>query len=183
MTEPEKSSKGASRIESRKAPRWTVAFLRGLERSGQARAAAADAGVDHTTAYARRRAHQAFAAEWADALEAHAAGKARADAAEVGCFGPAKGGGAEHVIVGGQLKRVGPGRWSKAKEQAFLAELAWSGNVRRACEAVGLSTAALSRRRLKDAYLAAAWNAAVEVARTRLNGLVVEAGNRTFDPD
>jgi len=49
----------------RKAPRWTVAFLRALERTGEARAAALDAGIDHSTAYARRRAHPDFADTWA----------------------------------------------------------------------------------------------------------------------
>jgi hypothetical protein len=198
-----------AQARERRAPRWTVSFLRALARTGRVRAAAADAGVDFTTAYARRRRPAAFARAWVEALrERAAANSVREDEAmaaiplRLNAAGalppqparaarespsPAAGGGAacveELVECGGQLKRVGPGRWSKAKEQAFLAELAWSGNVRRACQAVDLSTAALSRRRLKDPYLAAAWAAAVEVARNRLNGLIVEAGNRTFDPD
>src|SRR4051812_8295089 len=56
----------------RKAPRWVVPFLRALERTGEARAAAADAGIGWSTAYARRRAHPDFAAGWAGALRAHA---------------------------------------------------------------------------------------------------------------
>jgi hypothetical protein len=59
--------------EGRRAPRWVIPFIRSLERTGQVRAAAADAGIDHTTAYQRRRAHGDFAAAWERALEAHAA--------------------------------------------------------------------------------------------------------------
>jgi hypothetical protein len=87
------------------------------------------------------------------------------------------------VISNGQLKRVGPGRWSKSKERAFLAELAYSGSSRRACRAIGMSKEALSKRRKKDPHFAAAWEAAVEAGRRRLEGLLVEAGNETFDPD
>src|SRR5438105_4781179 len=64
---------------SRKIPRWTTAFLRALERTGEAQAAAKDAGVDKSTAYARRRAHAEFAQAWAEALRAH---HARAEAEE-----------------------------------------------------------------------------------------------------
>src|SRR5207248_6679308 len=62
---------------TRRAPRWVTPFLRALERTGEVRTAAEDAGVDHTTAYARRRAHPDFAIAWAAALAAHAAAKER----------------------------------------------------------------------------------------------------------
>jgi hypothetical protein len=55
------------------APRWVTPFLRALERTGQVRAAAEDAGIDHTTAYLRRRSHADFADAWAEALRAHGA--------------------------------------------------------------------------------------------------------------
>ena len=188
-------------------PRWTVAFLRAIERTGKARWAAADAGIDFTTAYARRKAHPDFAAEWAAALERFRAARDEARGAELeetverlrkgpspspshgSAAGPAlslEGRGAdgrEHLIVNGQLRRVGPGRWSKRKEEPLLAELAWSGNIRRGCKAAGMSEQALSKRRLKDRHLDAACDAAVEIARKRLNGYVVEAANRAFDPD
>jgi hypothetical protein len=47
-----------SRIKSgmtKKPSHWVIPFLRGLERTGEVRAAALDAGIDHSTAYARRR--------------------------------------------------------------------------------------------------------------------------------
>ena len=53
----------------RKMPRWTIAFLRALERTGQVQAAADDAGVDRSTAFARRKAHADFAVDWAAALK------------------------------------------------------------------------------------------------------------------
>ena len=216
-----------SRIESgmtRRAPRWTIAFLRALERTGKVRWAAEDAGVDFTTAYARRRAHAGFAAAWAEALERGRAERERARGEEMAgkverlrkrrsrvpspgspAASPtspprtfrrtssggalksasplAEGGGADYVITNGQLRRVGPGRWSKRSEEALLAELAWSGNIRLGCRAAGVSPQALSKRRFNDHHLDAACDAAVEIARKRLAGLVVELANRTFDPD
>lgn len=57
-----------SPARGRGAPRWTIAFLRALERTGSPEAAARDAGIDRTTAYARRKAHADFAEAWAEAL-------------------------------------------------------------------------------------------------------------------
>jgi hypothetical protein len=53
----------------RKAPRWTVAFLRSLERTGEVEAAARDAGIDKSTAYLRRKLHADFALAWEEALK------------------------------------------------------------------------------------------------------------------
>jgi len=182
----------------RSPPRWVIAFLRALERTGEVRLAAEDAGVDYSTAYARRRAHPEFAAEWAAAKERFLVAKDEARGEEMagkvealrkappppaGWSPSPDNAGEETVISNGKLRRAGPGRWSSAKEQALLAELAWSGGIRRACNAAGISTESLSKRRLKDRHLDAACNAAIEIARARLNGMVVEAGNRTFDPD
>lgn len=60
-----------------------VPFLRALKRTGEARTAAKDAGIDHTTAYARRRTHAEFAVAWKAALTAHEDAKARAEAEEI----------------------------------------------------------------------------------------------------
>src|SRR5437763_16742767 len=60
----------------RKAPRWVIPFVRALARTGVAREAAKDAGIDHSTAYERRKAHAEFAADWAAALRMHAILKA-----------------------------------------------------------------------------------------------------------
>src|SRR5438270_12837209 len=90
MSEPE-NQEGGSPIESRmtkgrKAPRWTIPFLRALERTGNARASAEEAGVDHTTAYLRRRTHPSFAADWEWVLKAYAERVEREKEAELETF-------------------------------------------------------------------------------------------------
>jgi hypothetical protein len=187
------------------APRWVIAFLRALERTGSVRAAAADAGVDHSTAYARRRAHADFADRWDGALRAHKAAKARGEAEEIAAFlaspplparpriksggespCPAKGGGAvgeDLIVSGGQVKRAGPGRWTKAKEKIFFEELAATANARAAAAAVGMSKNAVLQRRLRHPVFAAKWDAVVATSRASINLYLVEASNQTFDPD
>jgi hypothetical protein len=181
----------------RKPPPWAMYFLRALERTGKARAAAADAGIDHSTAYARRRAHAEFAQAWAAALDAHKQAKARAEAEEIAAItrtpstiasagnGPPPPGklGEDLVVAGGQLRRAGAGRWSKAKETVFFEELAATANARRAAAAVAMSKNAVLRRRLKDPVFAAKWEAVVKTAKASIGLYVVEAARKTFDPD
>src|SRR5688572_3262842 len=57
----------------RKSPRWCGVFLRALAGCGEVRRAAAMAGVDFTTAYARRKTHADFAEGWREALGAFGA--------------------------------------------------------------------------------------------------------------
>jgi hypothetical protein len=203
-----------------KEPRWVIAFLRALERSGVARAAAADAGIDYTTAYARRRAHAGFAAEWAAALGRHSAA-AQGDAEDVAAArradradavvqpptalvplpspaspgpehprpalqlaSPAGLAGSEELVIsGGQVKRAGHGRWSERKEEIFFEELAATANARRAAQAVGMTKNAVLQRRARHPYFAAKWDAVVKAARANINLYLVEASNKTFDPD
>lgn len=188
--------------EPKQAPRWTVAFLRALERTGQARTAAEDAGIDHTTAYARRRAHAEFAVAWEEALKAHSAAKARAEEAEIAAIrtgrspslpahassespSPAEGGGPngeELVAAGGQMKRAGHGRWSKRKEEIFFEELAATANVTRAAKAAGVSTNAVGARRLKHRVFRAKWEAVVQTAKASINMHLLEETKKSFDP-
>jgi hypothetical protein len=202
---PPASGRGAKRRE----PRWVIAFLRALERTGEARAAAADAGVDHSTAYARRRVHADFALAWDGALRAHKEAKARGEAEEIASFdklrmsgagispplpsaasrlppSPAEGGGAEAeelVVSGGQVKRAGAGRWSQAKEKIFFEELAATANARAAAAAVGMSKNAVLQRRLRHPVFAAKWDAVVATSKASINLYLLEASNQTFDPD
>jgi hypothetical protein len=74
-------------------------------------------------------------------------------------------------------------RWGKRAEAGFLAELTVSASVRRAAAAAGFSTTAVYRQRLKSGRFAASWDAALETGRARLQAHLVEAANRTFDPD
>jgi hypothetical protein len=148
----------------KKGPRWTIAFLRALERTGNARAAAEDAGIDHSTAYARRKVHEEFADAWDAAVYRYAVAKEAREAEEIARLkkappphfvrspSPAKAG--EDVFADGQVKRAGRGRWSKAKEAIFFEELAATANASRAAAAVGMSKNAVLQRRLRHPVFA-----------------------------
>jgi hypothetical protein len=79
--------------------------------------------------------------------------------------------------------RIGSGRWGPAAEERFLVGLATSGSIRKAAAAAGFSEETVHRRRRKDKRLAAAWDAAVETGKARVQAYLVEAAARTFDPD
>jgi hypothetical protein len=89
-----------------------VPFLRALERTGKVRAAAVDAGVDFSTAYARRRAHSEFAAAWAAALERARVAKGRAREAELAET-------VERVSKGRVAAPLGPLTFAPSPSQAF----------------------------------------------------------------
>jgi hypothetical protein len=170
-----------------------IPFLRALERGGEARAAAVDAGIDHTTAYARRKAHGEFAQAWAEALRGHGEAKARAEAEEIEAVrqappphfvrSPSPELGEGLVVSNGQVKRAGPGRWNKAKEKIFFEELAATANARAAADAIGMSKNAVLQRKRRHPLFAAKWEAVVENARAGIDLYLVEAANQTFDPD
>src|SRR4051812_26937400 len=126
---------GGSRVESgvtKRVPRWVTPFLRSLERTGEVRAAAEDAGIDYTTAYGRRRAHGEFALAWDEALRVHGEKRRLDEAVAVDALtrdlstsassgnGPPRRSAEELIGAGAQLKRVGHGRWSLAKERLFF---------------------------------------------------------------
>jgi hypothetical protein len=181
----------------RKAPRWTVSFLRALERTGEVRAAAEDAGIDYSTAYARRRAHADFGDAWDAAVYRYSVAKEQREGEEIAAVvaspplparasrespTPAKGG-AELVSTGSQVKRVGPGRWSQAREAVFFEELAASANVKRAAAAAGVSANAVYARRLKSPLFRAKWEAVRETAKAAIDMHLLEQSKRSFDHD
>jgi molybdenum-dependent DNA-binding transcriptional regulator ModE len=188
---------------TKKKPRWVHAFLRALERTGVARVAAEDAGVDYTTAYARRRAHADFASDWAWVLQAYAERVEREQAEELAALRSAQGKpspgspaasptspacgrgelGDELIASGGQLKRAGHDRWGKRKQEALLAELAAHGNFRQASKAVGISYEAVRKRRRRNPSLEKACKAAIEACRARIPEFLAGAAAATFDPD
>lgn len=128
---------------TKRGPRWTIAFLRSLERTGKVRTAAEDAGVDHTTVYARRRSHPEFDRLWRGALVAHEMWGKVKEEEEIAALqrcpstiassgnGPRPRSGEELVGAGSQVKRAGHDRWSQAKEKLFFDELAATANVTR----------------------------------------------------
>jgi hypothetical protein len=186
--------------------------LRALERTGAVEAAAKDAGVDRTTAYARRRAHADFAAAWDAALRLRS-GRAEEEVNErVGFWEKLKGkvtpalllpdpstpessfGGPPpraklreelhaSTSLGGQVKRVGPGRWTEAAEARFFEALAATANVKRAAAAAGVSANAVYARRLKRADFRAKWDAVLETGRAAIEMHLVETAKKSFDPD
>ena len=186
-----------------------VPFLRALERTGEVRAAAGDAGIDHSTAYARRRSHGDFAGAWERALAGHGDAKKRAEEEAIAeltnsssprarpspshgsAVGPslslegrgAGAGGGETTVSGGQVKRVGHGRWSEAKEAIFFDELAATANIKRSAAAAGVSYNAVLARRQKHALFRAKWDAVVQNAKAAIDLYLVEEAKKTFDPD
>ena len=192
---------------TRKPPRWCGPFLRALERSGEARRAAEEAGIDHTTAYNRRRAHPEFAAAWADALVRFVANEGEnaeqtfeALRASLGKLplsplapdrvrdespSPARG---EGLILqpgadGVRAARSGAGRWTAAAEKRFFCALADQANVRRAAAIAGFSTNAIYARRARRPEFRRLWEAAVETGKARLQMLLMDVAEKAFDPE
>ena len=182
-----------SRIKSemtKRTPRWVVPFLRALERTGEVRTAAIDAGIDHSTAYARRRAHAEFAEAWTAALAAHAVRVEEKRAEELTLAPPPASlvplpmAGREELIAGkAQLKRAGHDRWSRRKEKLFFDELAATANVKQAAKAAGVSANAVYQRRIRDPHFKAKWAAVLESGRASIEMHLVEAANRSFEPE
>jgi hypothetical protein len=192
---------------AKREPRWVAVFLKQLERTGNVRMAAEGAGVDFSTAYQRRKRHGDFAERWEGALARFKEAPPPLSAVPL----PSKSRGGEDDQQGhqaltlpqppaapslsldgrgeavlrpdGKVIKGSEARWGKRAEEGFLLELTVSGNVRRAAEAAGFSTAAVYKRRLKSRHFAAAWDAAVETGKARVQAYLVEAATRTFDPD
>lgn len=178
------------------APAWLQPFLDALARTGNVRVASAAAGVDYSTAYQRRQRDAGFRAAWARAVTAREAGEVTEQEGPLTPLGCAEstlsreGRGAEELVVRvlsgggvGKLVRAGAGRWSKTREARFIASLAESANVRRAAAAAGISTQAIYARRLREPRFCGRWDAAIEAGKARLMAYLIEAADRTFDPE
>jgi hypothetical protein len=167
---------------------WRSRFLRALGRSANLRRAALETGIDKSSVYSHAKRSAPFARAIRRARRIGAARiEAEADAADRREAADAE---AQDSLVirrsrshGTQLIAAGEGRWCKSAEEAFLASLAACANVRRACAAAGFSTTAVYRRRLRDPGFAARWDSVVELGRARLDLLLIEVVEHTFDPD
>lgn len=159
---------------------WRV-FLRVLARTGNARAAAAEAGMDVGTAYDRRIKDAGFFARWERAV-------AKAKARPSPRPSPRNGRGSQELVLrrtkhGDKLVRAGAGRWNARAEAVFFAGLRRTACVRAAARACGFSTNALYARRDNYPDFAKRW-AAVEVeAAQRLPGLLRAASIASLDPE
>jgi len=166
---------------------WGV-FLRALARTGNARAAAAEAGMDVGTAYDRRIRDAGFFAKWVEAVaKAKAVAAKKARPLHHASHGPPPRSGEELIVRrtkhGDKLVRAGAGRWNAKVEAIFLAGLRRTGCVRWAAQACGLSTNALYNRRGIYADFAARWAAAEGEAKERIPALLSAAAIASFDPD
>jgi hypothetical protein len=178
---------GEIMTKTRKPPRWVAAFLRALERSGDARRSALDAGVDHSTAYNRRKAHPDFADAWAAALVRFVAneGAGEEEGQSLDTVGT---NGVEALVLqpgadGVRAARGGAGRWTAAAEKRFFSALADRANVRSAAAAAGFSTNAIYARRARRPEFRRMWEAAVETGKARLQMLLMDVAERAFDPE
>jgi hypothetical protein len=81
------------------------------------------------------------------------------------------------------MKRAGHDRWSQAREKIFFEELAATANVKRAAAAAGVSPNAVYARRMKHPLFKAKWAAVLESGRASIDMHLVEAANKSFDPD
>lgn len=188
-----------------KPPAWRGAFLRALARSGSVASAAEECGIDRTSAYQLRKRNAAFAASWdraltraRESLSPRANGNLPHGSAlpteTPACAGDQRRAGARAVLRPNEtirssrtgktcIMRVGPGRWSAAKEAVFLAELTATANVKAAARAAGVSTTVVYNRRKLWPAFSEQWRAAIAEGHARIETLLVCAATNTLDPE
>lgn len=179
-------------------------FLDILAETGNARLAARRLGV-HRATYTKRRARcAAFAQDWDAACAAaharfHLSGGPRAPepgsasarpepgaCAERGRRARLETGGGEPQVVrlrNGrlQLRLAPPGRMTRAAEQAFLAALSASANVRLSAAAAGFAHSSFYRKRRALGWFAREMRLALKMGYDRLHCAAVAAGLAGFD--
>ncbi len=151
-----------------------AAFLAALTDTGNVRLAARHCGLNRSTLTKRRAKHSDFAQGWDAALAAaharfHLGGGIRLP--EGSAKLAARGGEPTIVRRTGnklQLRLARKGALTKAGEQAFLAALAASANVRLAAAAIGFSHATIYSHRKRDKGFAREMRLALERGYDRL---------------
>ncbi len=150
------------------------AFLKALRRTGNARLAARELGVHRATFTRRRAKHPAFAAEWDAALAmAHAClQKSPSRLREGSGEGPSAPPTDPRITrrTNGRLQLRAPTRrrLTREAEQAFLAALSATANIRLAARAAGFSHAAFYQRRKQSPAFAREMRLALEMGYERL---------------
>ena len=163
------------------------AFLEAVGQTGNIRMAARQTGLKYGTIQHRRRQHPAFAQQCDAAL---AFAHARLQAAG-GRSGPSAGQsdagveayrtrGGEQVVVRRrdgslQARAAQPGKLTRECEQAFLAALSATANVRLSAAAAGAAVAAFYRRRRKHPGFAREMRLALEMGYARLEETLLAA--------
>jgi hypothetical protein len=191
-------------------PLWIAPFLNALAVTGNVGASAEIAGIDVTGVYRRKTRDAGFREQWAAVLsarEARASGVVAPAVSVVvtpvlaapGAIGVKDDGSAGAISAaaaaaamglrprmtasGVKLARVGTRRWSAKAEGQFLVAMANCANMAVAASVAGFSKAAVSKRRLKDARFAAAWDLAMEVGQVRIQAGLIAQAARAYDVD
>lgn len=168
-----------------------AAFLAALRRTGNTREAAREIGAHRATLTKRRAKHPAFAAEWDAAIAtAHArlqSGAGSPDRRPPRLRRPASSDATVPVVTteepkvirtrGGRLQLRAPraGQLTRAAEQAFLAALAATANVRLSAAAAGFSHATFYARARANPGFAREMRLALETGYERVEGAMLES--------
>ncbi|MGH6781017.1 MAG: hypothetical protein ACREB5_02785, partial [Sphingomonadaceae bacterium] len=175
------------KIMGDRAAHLCAAFLRALGACGNVQIAAREAGASKGYFYRRRGRDPAFARGWEIALERAGVRLGAGTAPGVEAAASAEGvaiwcapGGAGRARV----TRIAAAshKWTAGAERVFLAELAASANVRKACALAGFSTTAVYRRRMVWPDFREAWGAAVEQGYARIELLLIARAAALYDP-
>jgi hypothetical protein len=150
-------------------------FLTALRRTGNVRLAARELGVHRSTYTKRRGKDPAFAAEWDAAL---ALAHARLNGSE-GAH-PDEGSDAEPQVTrlaNGRLQLRAPGarRIGRAAQQAFLAALSATANVRLAARAAGFAHSSFYRLRDHNPAFAREMRLALQLGYERIEMALIES--------
>lgn len=166
-----------------------AAFLKALRRTGNIRLAARETGLKYGTVQHRRRVHPTFAhaidamIAMADAEFDGLGGRAGPVAENAAVKSDDRGHrtrGGEQVVVRRrdgklQLRAAQPGKLTVQCEQAFLAALSATANVRLSAAAAGASVAAFYRRRRQNPGFAREMALALKEGYERLESALLEA--------
>ena len=174
--------------------RQNRAFLAALARTGNARLAARAVDLHRATLTRRRASHPAFAADWDAALAlAHAslAVPPRHDQPDTGDRRATPAGGAAvtgepHLIrqqSGRQLRAPAARRLTRAVEQAFLAALSATANVRLSAKAAGFTHSAFYQHKRNHPGFAREWRLALQLGYDRLELALIESSAATSTAD
>lgn len=167
------------------------AFLAALTRTGNIREAARAIGRSHVTMLGRRKSHPAFAQRWDVAITvAQARLHERGGCSEPrGRVTTAENPTAAHRTRGGepvvvrrrdgklQLRGAQPDKLTKQCEQAFLAALSATANIRLSAAAAGASPRAFYRRKQTNPAFAREMRLALQMGYDRLEMALLESAD------
>jgi hypothetical protein len=167
--------------------RQNEAFLAALDRTGNARLSAREAGVKYGTIQHRRAGHPDFASRWDIALVAaharfHAAGGKGPPVMPRRAASALRTAGGEAMVVRTrsgklQVRPAHRGKLTRAAEQIFLQALSATCNVRLSAAAAGASAAAFYRRRGRNPAFAREFRLALDMGYRQLEMAAMVAAN------